>query len=1046
MSFDLNSCNQDCFDCIKSYKKKHRLSGAEENPFRISCSGIPKQYVSEDLYQILPEDQVKTAEIMLDPVAWAREVLDWHCFDPDGEIWKRKNPNEYHNWVKNHPGEDILGHSRYHRPYQAKILRCSSRQKIMRIGRQCLVGDTKVFLSDGTWKFIRDINAGDEVLSFVDNKMVPHIVTDQWSAGKKRILRIKTKFGHVIECTDNHRFLTIKNYIDRSRGITSENSSLEWSCISSGLQVGSKIGLSYSLPFCETEDDIKLAKLLGYFIADGSSSHRQSAKFTNINIDYLLEFQDLCSFFGTSVKWYKKGSGYDLIITNGRGKENPLRNLLKQLGLVGIIGPEKFIPDRIVNGSFKTIRAFLNTFWAADGYISTFNRTGRLTQRTEIGTLQESLKLITQIKEILWKFGIHGYIKSEANCYRLVISNKNSVKNFLEIIGPILGKEDACKIALKNIGTISDKYYHRTGDVLWDYISSIEEIGYRDTWDIEVRDSKNFVANGFVTHNSGKSEALVVAMLFHLFTKPDVPENEGFLVVVIAPYQAQIDLIFNRMDELLRSNVATQNSIASRTKSPPCRLILNNNSMVTGFTAGTKSGGNADSVRGQKANMLVMDEADYLNPKDLESALSIITNFPDATLWMSSTPKGTRDKFYQNCQSRLYKEFHFPSYVNPLWGPDLEAIFKEQLTEIGYKHEVEADFGEQEEGVFQNMYVEAAQSNFEYGQLPRNPNWRYMLGVDWNDVRIGTSITVIGFNPVEQVFYMMDKQRVSRDGWNQTAACHKIAQMNEFWRPEYIYVDSGGPAGGGTQVENLRQFGWQSLRSQGAGHPNSRLRDIVKPYAFGGSIEIHDLITKQPIKKPAKPFLVENTVRKFEHGIFRYPKSDELLTKQLLGYVVDHTTVSGLPVYKAVDETVGDHDLDAIMLALVAFTLETTDFGRPKFSIDFAFSGKIGEKIETEQEEIPGWVVVKSDKKIDPRKANRPSLTRTEGLEEEKKSLLSNTKSLPGSHLNRDMGGVKIWAWPGWDRDAPRPKAESSVRRGVHGVSVRVARPQRKNI
>lgn len=675
MSFDLNVCHKDCFDCIKSYKKKHRLTGSEENPFKISCSGIPQQYISEDLYQILPEEQVKTAEIMLDPVAWAKEVLDWHCVDPDGEVWKRKNPQEYYSWIKDNPGKDITGHSRYHRPYQANLLRCSSKRKVSRIGRQ-----------------------------------------------------------------------------------------------------------------------------------------------------------------------------------------------------------------------------------------------------------------------------------------------------------------------------------------------------------------------------AGKSEALVIAMLFNLFTKPGVTENEGFRIVVITPYQSQIDLIFNRMDELLRASPNTQNSIISRTKSAPCKLILNNHSIVTGFTAGTKSGGNADSVRGQKANMLVLDEADYLNPGDLDSALSIITNFPNATLWMSSTPRGTRDKFYNACQSKIYKEFHYPSYVNPLWGEDLEATFREQLTEIGYKHEVEALFGEQEEGVFQNIYIEAAQTEFEYGSLLKNPNWRYMIGVDWNDVKIGTSIAVIGFDPAAQCFYLVDKHRVSRDGWNQTAACMKIAQVNQFWSPEFIYVDSGF---GGVQVEMLRKFGWDSMKMEGAGTPNARLRNIVKSYSFGGSIEIRDLITKQPIKKPAKPFLVENTVRKFEHGVFKYPKSDDHFTKQLLGYIVDHVTTAGLPVYKSSDETVGDHDLDAVMLALVAFTLETTDFGKPKFSIDFAFSGKIGERTETPEEEVPGFVVVKNDKKIDPRSENRPELNRTEGVEQEKASIFAGSQGLPAKNTTKDSG-VKIWAWPGFDRDAPKPTA--SVRRSSNGVSVKTSKPKRKNI
>jgi hypothetical protein len=679
VSFDLNNCSQDCFDCIHSYKKKHRLTGVEENPFQISCSGIPKRYVSEDLYSILPEEQVKTAEIMLNPVAWAREVLDWHCLDPDGEVWKRKNPAEYHKWIKEHPGENILGHSRYHRPYQAVMLSCTSQYKAFRIGRR-----------------------------------------------------------------------------------------------------------------------------------------------------------------------------------------------------------------------------------------------------------------------------------------------------------------------------------------------------------------------------SGKTETLVVSILYNMFVKPGISKDEGFKVIVITPYQEQIDGIFKRINQLVRSSAEVSNSVVRYVKSPSYRLELNNGSEVKGLTAGTKSGGNAASVRGSDAHQLCFDETDFLNSADLAAALAVTIDHPDASVWMSSTPRGTRDHFYDNCNSPLYKEFHFPSYVNPMWNEKTEAFFRNQYTELVYKQEICADWGEQEEGVFQNTYVEAAQSDYSYGDLIRNPNWRYMIGVDWNDVRIGTSIAVIGYDPAVQCFYLMDKQKVSRDKWNQTAACHKIAQINQFWQPEYIYVDSGGPNSGGTQVELLQQYGWQIFQSEGAGHPNSRLKNIVKAYSFGGTVEIHDLITKQPIKKPAKPFLVENTVRKFEHGVFKYPKSDEHFTKQLLGYVIDRVTIAGVPVYKAMDEVVGDHDLDAVMLALVAFTLETTDFGKPKFSIDFAFSGKIGEKKDIPEEELSGWVIVKNDKKVDPRSKHRPELNRTEGLESEKKPLFSSSQGLPAKNTTQDRDGIKLWTWPGWSRDAPKPAG--SLSKSTHGVSVRTARPTRKNI
>ena len=38
---------------------------------------------------------------------------------------------------------------------------------------------------------------------------------------------------------------------------------------------------------------------------------------------------------------------------------------------------------------------------------------------------------------------------------------------------------------------------------------------------------------------------------------------------------------------------------------------------------------------------------------------------------MSSTPSGKREKFYENCHSKKWKEFHFPSSINPNWNPEL---------------------------------------------------------------------------------------------------------------------------------------------------------------------------------------------------------------------------------------------------------------------------------------------------------------------------------------------------------------------------------------
>jgi len=557
-----------------------------------------------------------------------------------------------------------------------------------------------------------------------------------------------------------------------------------------------------------------------------------------------------------------------------------------------------------------------------------------------------------------------------------------------------------------------------------------------------------------VGRQAGKTECIVVSMLYHMFTKPGLPNTEGFEIVVITPYQSQIDLIFNRMLQLIRSSPITNNSLRRNVKAPIYQIQLHNESTAKGFTAGTKSGGNADAVRGQHAHMLVFDEADYLSAGDMDSALSIITNYPTASMWMSSTPSGKREKFYQTCFSTLFKEFYYPSQVNPMWNDQLEALFKEQLTEIGYKHEVLGEFGEQEEGVFQNVYVQAAKTNYKYGEKAYHNTWTYSIGVDWNDTKNGTTIVVVGFDPTLKKFFIVDRKTVSRDGWTQLEACEKVAELNRLWRPAFIYLDAGF---GGTQWEVLRKYGYDSTidPTKGPTHPDSRLKDIVTRYDFGSKIEIRDLFTHQPIQKDAKPFLIENTVRRFESQDIKIPDTDELLERQLLGYVIDRITPTGRPVYKAGDETAGDHILDALMLAMVGFTLEVSPLGKPKYSSRIQISGRFGEGAGPEI--YPGDTVIhpakkRKDKEKEIRDKVRPSMNRTETVGGEQMSLFGGNADLPAHNTNRNSNAVKPWRHDGFLKDQPRHRvrtlgeAESQAKNRL-GIRKRMGgRPKRKNI
>ncbi len=81
---NLLNCDDACLHCVKGYKKKHDLKPGDS--FQISCDGIPKNYIAPGMAAIM-SDEDKAIFSMLDPVSWAASTLDWHCEDPDGEIW-----------------------------------------------------------------------------------------------------------------------------------------------------------------------------------------------------------------------------------------------------------------------------------------------------------------------------------------------------------------------------------------------------------------------------------------------------------------------------------------------------------------------------------------------------------------------------------------------------------------------------------------------------------------------------------------------------------------------------------------------------------------------------------------------------------------------------------------------------------------------------------------------------------------------------------------------------------------------------------------------
>lgn len=105
-----------------------------------------------------------------------------------------------------------------------------------------------------------------------------------------------------------------------------------------------------------------------------------------------------------------------------------------------------------------------------------------------------------------------------------------------------------------------------------------------------------------------------------------------------------------------------------------------------------------------------------MSEADFDAVLMIAGERPDISIFMSSTPTGKRSKFWAACtkpEMGFVEHFH-PSMDNPNWCAAMEAEFRAQLSEQGFVHEVLAEFGTQDTGVFDKNKVDNARNQLLY--------------------------------------------------------------------------------------------------------------------------------------------------------------------------------------------------------------------------------------------------------------------------------------------------------------------------------------------
>ncbi len=156
---------------------------------------------------------------------------------------------------------------------------------------------------------------------------------------------------------------------------------------------------------------------------------------------------------------------------------------------------EKRIPDLILQSGNKVAAAFLKWLFEADGCV--FNN-GR--GRRGISFKAKNIEFLRDIQILLLRFGTHSRVVGN----NLFIRRGKEIKKFAKKIGFVSQKKTE---KLRKLALDAEKFGQFKGQRT-ERIKKIICHGTEDVFDIEVPKTHRFIANGIISHNTGKSQLL----------------------------------------------------------------------------------------------------------------------------------------------------------------------------------------------------------------------------------------------------------------------------------------------------------------------------------------------------------------------------------------------------------------------------------------------------------------------------------------------------------------------------------------------------------
>lgn len=383
----------------------------------------------------------------------------------------------------------------------------------------CYSGNTLVTLADGRQRRIKDLG-----INHLDSMNLDVIVNNKGEIGKAKIfhkyefqpvIEVITETGKSLTVTHNNPLMTDKGWMradqlnvgDYLQTYHYNSAPIEDKIVRTGFKIEKTFGPKYKGKIPEYYDD-NLLSFLGYSLGDGyirDTEIHYSIQHNELG-DLRGKLNNICeNVFGLQPIEHEIDSSHkSIIINNQTNIQNKSYEFIihstpiaKMLSFMRNISRDRNIPSFLFEMSNRQVAIFLRWLYSADGTVFANGR-----GKNAIALKSASINLLRDVQQLLLRFGITARILSEDNSHTLTIRRFDDIIKFGQIGFEVKRKQDKL---IELIEIAKTKKSQLKSD--YEYIKEIKYKTERETvYDIEVPKYHSFIANGIVSHNTGKSE------------------------------------------------------------------------------------------------------------------------------------------------------------------------------------------------------------------------------------------------------------------------------------------------------------------------------------------------------------------------------------------------------------------------------------------------------------------------------------------------------------------------------------------------------------